>query len=239
MGSVWEFIWPLILSTGLIALNEMGDKSQFLAMAFAARMKLSKVLIGITLAVFALNAIAVAVGAFLASVPGWRSTVQFLASLLFLVFGLWTLKGENEESNNEVVKKKRSYGDVAVVFASFFLSEMGDKTQLVTISLAASYPKVPVAILIGTSLGMLIADGIGIFLGAVANRRLPENALKIISAALFIFFGLFGVWQSLVDVFKLGQVQSVIITVLAGIITVTAGVFIFKKSLTAKRRNNF
>ncbi|MEG6571453.1 TMEM165/GDT1 family protein [[Clostridium] cellulosi] len=239
MGSVWEFIWPLILSTGLIALNEMGDKSQFLAMAFAARMKLSKVLIGITLAVFALNAIAVAVGALLASVPGWRSTVQFLASLLFLVFGLWTLKGENEESNNEVVKKKRSYGDVAVVFASFFLSEMGDKTQLVTISLAASYPKVPVAILIGTSLGMLIADGIGIFLGAVANRRLPENALKIISAALFIFFGLFGVWQSLVDVFKLGQVQSVIITVLAGIITVTAGVFIFKKSLTAKRRNNF
>jgi len=239
MGSVWEFIWPLILSTGLIALNEMGDKSQLLAMAFAARMKLSKVLIGITLAVFALNAIAVAVGALLASVPGWRSTVQFLASLLFLVFGLWTLKGENEESNNEVVKKKRSYGDVAVVFASFFLSEMGDKTQLVTISLAASYPKVPVAILIGTSLGMLIADGIGIFLGAVANRRLPENALKIISAALFIFFGLFGVWQSLVDVFKLGQVQSVIITVLAGIITVTAGVFIFKKSLTAKRRNNF
>ena len=86
---------------------------------------------------------------------------------------------------------------------------------------------------------MLIADGIGIFLGAVANRRLPENALKIISAALFIFFGLFGVWQSLVDVFKLGQVQSVIITVLAGIITVTAVVFIFKKSLTAKRRNNF
>ncbi|CDZ23375.1 hypothetical protein CCDG5_0232 [[Clostridium] cellulosi] len=236
MGSVWEFIWPLILSTGLIALNEMGDKSQFLAMAFAARMKLSKVLIGITLAVFALNAIAVAVGALLASVPGWRSTVQFLASLLFLVFGLWTLKGENEESNNEVVKKKRSYGDVAVVFASFFLSEMGDKTQLVTISLAASYPKVPVAILIGTSLGMLIADGIGIFLGAVANRRLPENALKIISAALFIFFGLFGVWQSLVDVFKLGQVQSVIITVLAGIITVTAGVFIFKKSLTAEEK---
>lgn len=236
MGSVWEFVWPLILSTGLITLNEMGDKSQFLAMAFAARMKLSKVLFGITLAVLALNAIAVAVGALLASVPGWQSTVQFLASLLFLVFGLWTLKGEKEEEENEVKKRKRSYGDVAVVFASFFLSEMGDKTQLVTISLAASYPKVPVAILIGTSLGMLIADGIGIFLGAVAHRKLPENALKIISAVLFIFFGLFGVWQSLTDVFKLGQVPSAIITAFAGILTVTAGIFIFKKSAIAGKK---
>jgi putative Ca2+/H+ antiporter (TMEM165/GDT1 family) len=194
-------------------------------------MKLTKVMLGITLAVVALNGIAVAVGALLASVPGWQDFIKLISSLLFLVFGLWSLKGEKEDGVKEKQKKrKRSYGEVAVVFASFFFSEMGDKTQLVTISLAARYPKVPVMILIGTSLGMLIADGIGIFLGAVANRRLPENALKIISASLFFIFGLVGIWQSLNDTFMLGTAVSALITAAAGVITISAGVFIYSEN---------
>ena len=89
----------------------------------------------------------------------------------------------------------------AIVFTSFFFSEMGDKTQLVTISLAARYPSAPLLVLAGTTLGMMIADGIGIFAGVIIHKKLPENALRIISAALFIFFGIVGLWQSLHDTF--------------------------------------
>lgn len=228
LANTLNVIWPFLLSTGLIALNEMGDKSQLLAMAFAARMKLRKVLLGIFLAVVALNALAVAVGSLLASVPGWQRWVQFVSAVLFLVFGLWTLKGEGE-GNGEPRKRKHSYGDVAVVFVSFFFSEMGDKTQLVTISLAARYPAAPFLILAGTTLGMMIADGIGIFAGTILHQRLPEFALRIISAALFIIFGIAGVWQSLHDTFLLSAGTSLLITSAAAIATIIAGYCICRK----------
>jgi len=223
-------IWPFLVSTGLITLNEMGDKSQFLAMAFAARMRLHKVLIGILLAVLVLNGLAVAVGALLASVPGWQGWVHFISSVLFLVFGLWTLKGENAEENQPRRKNRRRGGDLLVVFASFFFSEMGDKTQLVTISLAAQYPASPIMVLLGTTLGMMIADGIGIFAGAVAHHRLPEQALKIASASLFILFGIVGVWQSLRYTLLLSPALTSTLTIATAIVTVSFGYFLYRKN---------
>jgi Ca2+/H+ antiporter, TMEM165/GDT1 family len=222
-------IWPFLLCTGLITLNEIGDKSQFLAMAFASRMKLHKVLLGILLAVVVLNALAVVVGTVLASVPGWQGWVRFISAALFLIFGLWSLKSEDEE-DDKPQNRKRSYGDIAVVFVSFFFSEMGDKTQLVTISLAARYPSAPLLVLAGSTLGMMIADGVGIFAGVVAHRKLPERALKIISASLFIFFGVIGVWQSLHDTFKFSVGTSLIVSAITAIATVTLGCFIYRKN---------
>lgn len=226
-------VWPLLLSTGLIALNEMGDKSQILAMAFAARMKLRKVLLGIFFAVVVLNALAVAVGSLLASVPGWQRWVQLASAILFLIFGLWSLKSEDSDNNDcaETKNKKHSYGDIAIVFTSFFFSEMGDKTQLVTISLAARYPSVPLLILAGTTLGMLIADGIGIFAGVIVHKRLPENALRLSSAALFIFFGIVGLWQSLHNTFLLSTGVTLSVIAAAAISTITGGYFIYRKRL--------
>lgn len=239
MEAAWNIIWPLIFSAGLVALNEMGDKSQFLAIAFASRMRLSKVFLGITAAVAALNGIAVTVGTLLASVPGWQGVIALISSLLFLVFGLWSLKGEKEEEVSGGGRKKsgRSYGDIVMVFISFFFSEMGDKTQLVTISLAARYPDVPVMIFAGTSLGMIIADGIGIFIGAVANHHLPENALKVISASLFIIFGLVGVRKGIAAVFGIGGLYTAVITAVLGIVTITLGIFIYRKNKTAPELN--
>lgn len=224
-------VWPFILSTGLIALNEMGDKSQILAMAFAARMKLRKVLLGIFFAVIVLNTLAVAVGSLLASVPGWQRWVQLISSILFLIFGLWSLKGETKEENDEPKNKKHSYGDTAIVFTSFFFSEMGDKTQLVTISLAARYPSAPLLVLAGTTLGMMIADGIGIFAGVIIHKKLPENALRISSAALFIFFGIVGLWQSLHGTFLLSIGVSLTVVAAAAIAAITGGYFIYCKNI--------
>lgn len=195
-------VWPFLLTTGLIAINEMGDKSQLLAMAFATRIKLKKVLFGIFLALLALNAIAVGIGSLLASVPGWQRWVQIISSLLFLVFAVWTMKGESDE-DDKMENKSCTFGEIALVFASFFFSEMGDKTQLVTVSLAARFPKFPIAVLAGSTLGMFIADGIGIFVGVFLHQKLPEKTLKLLSAALFLIFGVLGVWQSLYYTFHL------------------------------------
>lgn len=222
-------IFPFIMSIGLILLNEMGDKSQLLAMAFAARMRLRKVFLGITLAVLSLNALAVAAGSLLASIPGWGSSVKLISSVLFLVFGIWSLKGENysEEKSKE---KEGRLGEIGIVFASFFFSEMGDKTQLVTISLAARYPEAPLLILFGTSLGMILADAIGIFAGTVLHKKLPENALKIISALLFIFFGISGLWQALIELFSIPFRYTFLITLFAGLIAVTIGYIVYIKN---------
>lgn len=223
------FLWPMLLSAGLILLNEMGDKSQLLAMAFATRMKLRKVFLGIFLAVLSLNVLAVIVGSLLASVPGWENWINLISSVLFLVFGIWTLKADSDESE-EKPRKKGVAGEIAVVFASFFFSEMGDKTQLVTISLAARYSEASVMVLIGATIGMVLADGIGIFVGFVMHKKLPEKALKVISAALFIFFGVSGLWQALYNNFNLPLSSVVIITTVAGLITVLLGYLVYTKS---------
>jgi putative Ca2+/H+ antiporter (TMEM165/GDT1 family) len=222
------YLFPFLMSAGIILLNEMGDKSQLLAMAFASRIKMRKVFFGIILAVLSLNALAVAVGSLLASIPGWEKWIQLISSLLFLFFGLWTLKGEKDEKESST-DKKSSMGEIGIVFASFFFSEMGDKTQLVTISLAARYPDVPVLILLGTSLGMVLADGIGIFAGTVLHKKLPENALKIISASLFVFFGISGLWKSLIGSFAVAFRTTFLITLAVGLMTVSIGYFLVSK----------
>lgn len=226
-------VWPFLLSTGLIALNEMGDKSQLLALAFAARMKLRKVLSGIFFAVIVLNGLAVAVGTALASVPGWQGWVKLISAALFLIFGLWSLKSENKE-DGEPQNRKHSCGDIALVFVSFFFSEMGDKTQLVTIFLAAQYPAAPLLVLAGTTLGMMIADGVGIFAGIIVHRKLPERALRIISALFFISFGIAGIWHSLHDTFYFSHSASAAVAAFTAIVTITVGYFICQKSEASK-----
>lgn len=227
------YIWPMLLSTGLILINEMGDKSQLLAMAFATRMKLRKVLLGIFLAVMSLNILAVIVGSLLASVPGWEIWINLISSVLFLVFGIWTLKADSGKGE-EKLRKKGSAGEIAVVFASFFFSEMGDKTQLVTISLTVRYDEAWVMILIGSTIGMILADGIGIFAGSVMHKKLNEKVLKEISAALFFFFGISGLWQALYNNFKIPVTSVVVITAAAGLITIFLGYLVYTKSRKKK-----
>jgi putative Ca2+/H+ antiporter (TMEM165/GDT1 family) len=218
--------WPFIISVALITLNEMGDKSQFLAMAFATRMKFRKVMLGIFLAVIVLGGLAVAAGALLASVPGWQGFVSLISSALFLVFGVWTLRDEKESGMER--RKRRNYGDVAAVFTAFFFAEMGDKTQLMTISLAAQYAGSPLLILAGTTVGMLIADGLGIFMGVVLNRKFPERMLKFISAALFVFFGLTGIWESLRLTFYVSTGMTLFVVTAAAAVTLTASFHSYK-----------
>jgi putative Ca2+/H+ antiporter (TMEM165/GDT1 family) len=181
-----------IASTMFVILAEMGDKTQLLAMAFATRYSASKVLLAVFLATLVNHALAVLVGHFLTNVIP-LDIISFVAALSFIVFGLWTIRGDKLEGED---KKESRFGPVLTVGIAFFLAEMGDKTQLATVSLAVKYQNM-FHVLLGTTLGMVIADAVGIIVGIVMHKHIPEKTIKWVSAGIFVLFGLSGVYQNL------------------------------------------
>jgi len=174
-----------IASFMFVVLAEMGDKTQLLAMAFAARYSAQKVLIAVFLATLLNHSLAVYVGHFLTVVIPME-VISFIAALSFILFGLWTLRGDKLEGED---KKKTKFGPIITVGIAFFLAEMGDKTQLATISLAVEYQNM-LSVLLGTTLAMVIADAFGIIAGVVLKKHIPEKTIKWISAGIFILYGL-------------------------------------------------
>jgi putative Ca2+/H+ antiporter (TMEM165/GDT1 family) len=181
-----------IASCLFVVLAEMGDKTQLLAMAFASRYKASVVMLGVFIATVLNHALAVGVGQFLSQVIP-LDIIQVAAAISFIIFGLWTLHADTLGDEDKKVSK---FGALATVIIAFFLAEMGDKTQLATISLAIKYQS-PYFVLAGTTCGMLIADAIGIVIGVMMHKHLPQGLLHGISAIVFMLFGLFGVYHFL------------------------------------------
>jgi len=163
---------------------EMGDKTQILAMTFATQYKVGKVLLGVLIGAALNHGLAIALGSYLSNVIP-LDKIQIAAGVLFVVFGLWTLRNEEEEEDED---SKKNFGPILTVAIAFFIGELGDKTQLTAMTLAtdASYP---VFILCGTVLGMLATSGLGIFVGTIIGEKIPELAIKIASSAIFLFFG--------------------------------------------------
>jgi len=182
----------MIASFLFVVLAEMGDKTQLLAMAFAAKYDARKVLIAVFIATLLNHSLAVAVGHFLTKVVP-MDVISFIAALSFILFGLWTLRGDKLEGED---KRATKFGPIVTVGIAFFLAEMGDKTQLATISLAVEYSNV-FGVLIGTTLGMVVADAFGIVVGVVMRKHIPEKSIKWFSAIVFILFGLHGVYKVL------------------------------------------
>lgn len=180
-----------VTSLLFVVLAEMGDKTQLLAMAFAARYPWRTVMWGVFAATILNHLLAVVVGSYLTHVIP-LSYVQIAAAASFIVFGLWTIRGDTLDCDDE--KACRSpFWTVAV---AFFIAEMGDKTQLATVALAAQFATV-VPVWLGTTTGMLIADGIGIIFGIVMGKKIPERTVKWVAALIFIAFGLAGLYEAL------------------------------------------
>jgi putative Ca2+/H+ antiporter (TMEM165/GDT1 family) len=177
----------VFVSFGVIFLAELGDKSQLMALAFATRYRALPVLLGITVATATVHLVSVLVGAVLGAALPVRA-ITIAAGLAFLGFAAWTLRGDRL-TDEEAERVERSQGS-AVVAASvaFFLAELGDKTMLATITLAASGSLV--AVWIGSTLGMVAADALAIGVGRVLGDRLPERAVRIGAALAFLVFGL-------------------------------------------------
>ncbi len=184
-----------LTSAGIVFLAEMGDKTQLLAMAFATRFRWQTVLWG----VFA----ATAVNHLLASYVGSTITdfmpidyIKIAAALSFIFFGLWTLRGDTLEGED----KKFNFSPFWTVAVAFFLAEMGDKTQLATVALAAEFHSV-IPVWLGTTTAMVLADAVGILAGVVLHKRIPEKQIKWFAALVFIVFGLWGLYDVVMNGF--------------------------------------
>jgi Ca2+/H+ antiporter, TMEM165/GDT1 family len=180
----------LIKACFFILMAEMGDKTQILAMAFAAKYSVKNVLAGVTIGSFLNHSLAVILGSYLSSVIP-LGAVRLLAACLFIAFGLWSLKIDRDEEETS----KEKFGPIATVAIAFFIGELGDKTQLtaITLSTTASYPPF---ILMGTVLGMVLTSSIGIFVGRKLGKRIPEFTMKVASSVIFIIFGISGLYES-------------------------------------------
>jgi len=218
-----------LFSAGAVTLAEMGDKTQLLAMAFATKYKAVKVLIGVFIATIINHALAVAAGHFITRLEGLQVWIQGIASLSFIFFGLWTIRGDSLDGEEE---RKSRFGAVMTVAIAFFIAELGDKTQLATIAIAAKMPESPLAILMGTTTGMLIADSVGIVVGVVMCRRIPEKIIKLISAGVFMLFGLIGCYQVGTGNLGMSIPLALVIILLLALATVALAYLIMKRAAT-------
>ncbi|HEY8491668.1 MAG TPA: TMEM165/GDT1 family protein, partial [Dehalococcoidia bacterium] len=177
-------MFVVLASFVVVALAELGDKSQLLVLAFAARYRPAAVLGGVALAAGAMHLLAVGLGGLAGlALPG--GLLQALAGLSFIAYGLWTLRGNGAEDGHPAEATGRGVPTVAL---AFFLAELGDKTQLASVSLAAQHGR-PAQVWLGAVAGTLAADTLAVLVGSVLHRRLPRRALRWASAALFLAFG--------------------------------------------------
>ncbi len=172
---------------GLMFVSELGDKTQLVAMGFGARHRLSTVLAGVVAAYAATNLLSVVIGGVLgAALP--THAIGLVGGVLFLLFALWTLRGEPEPDAGEEIPKVRGGRSVFLsVAAAMFLAELGDKSMLATATLAARGN--PVLVWLGATVGIVLSGMLGVLVGRVFGARLPERAIRIGSAVLFAVFG--------------------------------------------------
>lgn len=174
----------LLVSTSVVALAEIGDKTQLLSFVLAAKLKRKyAILWGIFFATLANHALAGYVGAWLATLVS-PLVLKWIVALSFLVFGVWALKPDTLESD----PKLRRAGVFVTTLVAFFLVEMGDKTQLATVALAARYDALA-AVVAGTTLGMVIANAPAVWIGEALAHRINMKAMRWIAAALFVALG--------------------------------------------------
>lgn len=175
-----------LLSTGIVALAEMGDKTQLLSLVLAARFRRPAPIILAILAATLLNhAAAGAVGAWIMAQLG-PDIMRWVIGGGFLAMAAWTLVPDTLDDDEAPSTK---YGVFAATFIAFFIAEMGDKTQVATVALAAQHASL-VAVVLGTTFGMMLANVPVVLFGERLTRRIPLKVIHPVTAALFALLGL-------------------------------------------------
>jgi putative Ca2+/H+ antiporter (TMEM165/GDT1 family) len=173
-----------LTSTLLVAIAETGDKTQLLSFVLAAKFRrFWPLVLGILAATIANHALAGSVGAWAAGLVR-PDVLRWVVGLAFVGFGLWTLKPDTLDGEPTL----HASGAFVTTFIAFFIAEMGDKTQLATITLAARYPSL-VAVVVGTTVGMMLANVPAVWLGEALAHRINMKVVRWIAAALFVAFG--------------------------------------------------
>lgn len=176
----------LLVSTGVVALAEIGDKTQLLAFILAARFKKpAPIILGILVATLVNHGLAGALGAWITGALS-PDILRWVLAISFIGMAVWTMIPDKvDEEDTRITRKLGVFGATLV---AFFLAEMGDKTQVATVAMAAHYAA-PLLVVIGTTLGMLIADVPAVFLGDKLANRIPMKLVHAIAAAIFALLG--------------------------------------------------
>lgn len=175
----------LLTSTVVVALAEMGDKTQLLAFSLAARYRKPwTVMAGIFVATVLNHGLAASAGGWVAAHVGAK-LMAWILGISFIAFGIWTLVPDTLEEK----ERPQRFGPFLTTTVLFFLAEIGDKTQLATIALGARFVD-PVQVTMGTTLGMLLADGLAVGVGSTLPDKIPLVWLRRVAAALFLILGI-------------------------------------------------
>ncbi|MEX0738249.1 MAG: TMEM165/GDT1 family protein [Pseudohongiella sp.] len=174
------------ISTGLVALAEMGDRTQLLAFLLAARYrKPLPIILAIFIATIANHAFAGLVGTWLTALMG-PQTLRWVLGLSFIAMAIWVLIPDKLDNTETPVSR---FGVFGATLVTFFIAEMGDKTQIATVALAAQYQNL-VWVVLGTTLGMMIANVPAVYLGDKLAHKLPVRAIHLVAAAIFLVLGI-------------------------------------------------
>lgn len=174
-----------LVSTGIVALAEIGDKTQLLAFILAAKFrKPIPIIVGILAATIANHAFAGALGTWLTSLVPYGS-LRWILGLSFIAMAIWTLI---PDSFDEDEARLARYGVFGTTLIAFFLAEMGDKTQVATVALAAQYQALAFVVA-GTTLGMMIANVPAVLLGDRIAHRMPTRLVHAVAAGIFALLG--------------------------------------------------
>jgi len=177
-----------LVSTGIVALAEMGDKTQLLALILAVRFRQPwPIVLGILVATLANHALAGALGAWVTTVLG-PDVLRWILGASFIAMALWMLVPDRVDEEDTPTAPR--WGVFGTTVVAFFLAEMGDKTQIATVMLAAQY-KAFFAVVAGTTLGMMLANAPVVWLGERMTRLVPLRLVHIVSAVIFLGLGLF------------------------------------------------
>lgn len=175
----------IVSSILLVATSEMGDKTQLLAFSLAARFKKPwPIMAGILVATVLNHALAATVGQWVGRQFS-QETLGIVLAVVFFAFALWTLKPDALDEDEAQPK----FGPFIATTILFFLAEMGDKTQLATVALSARFQSA-IAVTIGTTVGMLITDGLAVWLGDRLSHRINMKWVRLFAALLFFLFGI-------------------------------------------------
>jgi Ca2+/H+ antiporter, TMEM165/GDT1 family len=214
-----------LLTLGVVFLAELGDRSQLITMTFALRYRWWVVLTGVGIAAFLAHGVSVTIGHFLGAALPARP-MAFASAIAFLIFAVWAWR-EGAAKDEIVSTTGEPRFALLAVISSFVLAEMSDKTTLATVTLASDHDWT--GVWIGSTLGMVLADGLAIGVGRVLHRRLPQKLLHVLAGLLFLLFGLWMLFDTALGLPSVAIGVTVAVALAAA--TVTA-------AQTLRRRRN-
>lgn len=181
-------MYEFLISTAIVALAEMGDKTQLLALLLAARFrKPLPILLAILAATLINHGLSAALGQWITTILS-PEILRWILALGFIGMAIWMLIPDQLEDENESINKWQKYGVFGATFILFFLAEIGDKTQIATVALAARFDSI-FWVMIGTTLGMMIANAPAVFIGNKMAEKLPVSLIHKIGALIFLIIG--------------------------------------------------